>query len=162
METSRGLYYLTCPLPHDPDVISILFLFLNLFILAVVWVFVAVRGLSLVAVSRGYSLLRCAGFSLRQLLVAERGLQARRLLQLWLAGSRAQGQQFWCMGLVAPRYVGSSRSRARTRVPCVGRRILNHCTTREVLSIQFLREVVTDLIVFSVFINIWTCSQGFS
>ena len=38
-----------------------------------------------------------------------------------------------CTGLVAPRHVGSSRARARTRVPCTGRRILNHCTTREVL-----------------------------
>ena len=36
------------------------------------------------------------------------------------------------MGLVAPRHVGSSRTRARTRVPCIGRRILNHCATREV------------------------------
>ena len=33
------------------------------------WVFVAARGLSLVVVSRGYSLLRCAGFSLRWLLL---------------------------------------------------------------------------------------------
>ena len=37
------------------------------------------------------------------------------------------------MGLVAPRHVGSSRTGARTRVPRIGRRILNHCTTREVL-----------------------------
>ena len=29
------------------------------------WVFIAARGLSLVVVSRGYSSLRCAGFSLR-------------------------------------------------------------------------------------------------
>ena len=29
------------------------------------WVFVAVRGLSLVAASEGYSSLRCAGFSLQ-------------------------------------------------------------------------------------------------
>ena len=27
--------------------------------------------------------------------------------------------------------MGSSRTRARTHVPCIGRRILNHCTTRE-------------------------------
>ena len=33
------------------------------------WVFVAVRGLSLVAVSRGYSSLQCAGFSLWWLLL---------------------------------------------------------------------------------------------
>ena len=35
------------------------------------------------------------------------------------------------MGLVAPWCVGSSQTRARTRVPCIGRQILNHCTTRE-------------------------------
>ena len=34
-------------------------------------------------------------------------------------------------GLVAPWHVGSSRTRARTCVPCIGRRILNHCATRE-------------------------------
>ncbi|KAJ8797011.1 hypothetical protein J1605_001821 [Eschrichtius robustus] len=33
---------------------------------------------------------------------------------------------------VAPRHVGSSRTRARTRVPCIDRQILNHCATREV------------------------------
>ena len=37
------------------------------------------------------------------------------------------------MGLVAPWHVGSSQTRARTRVPCIGRQILNHCTTREAL-----------------------------
>ena len=37
----------------------------------------------------------------------------------------------WRTGLVAPRHVGSSQTRARTRVPCIGRRILNHCATRE-------------------------------
>ena len=35
------------------------------------------------------------------------------------------------MGLVAPWHVGSSQTRARTRVPCIGRQIPNHCTTRE-------------------------------
>ena len=50
-------------------------------------------------------------------LVAEQGLQARGLQQLWLAGSRAQAQQLWHMGLVAPRHVGSSQTRAQTRVP---------------------------------------------
>ena len=41
-------------------------------------------------------------------------------------------QQLWFMGLVAPRHVGSSRTRDRTHVPCIGRSILNHWTTREV------------------------------
>ena len=35
--------------------------------------------------------------------------------------------------LVAPRHVGSSRTRDRTGVPCIGKWILNHWTTREVL-----------------------------
>ena len=48
--------------------------FIYLFIyLWLCWVFVAARGLSLVAASRGYSSWRCAGFSLRWLLVAEHG-----------------------------------------------------------------------------------------
>ena len=38
------------------------------------WVFVAARGLSLVAVSRAYSSLRCAGFIAVASLVAEHGL----------------------------------------------------------------------------------------
>ena len=70
--------------------------------------------------------------------VVARGLQsagsvvvARGLQQLWRAGSRAQAQQLWHMGLVTPRHVGSSRTRARTRVPCIGRQILSHCATRE-------------------------------
>ena len=45
-------------------------LFIYLFIyLRLRWVFVAARGLSLVAASGGYSSLRCVGFSLRWLLL---------------------------------------------------------------------------------------------
>ena len=43
----------------------------------------------------------------------------------------------WHRGLAAPRHVGSSWTRARTRVPCIGRWILNHCATREVLYLIF-------------------------
>ena len=43
----------------------------------------------------------------------------------------------WLTGLVAPRHVGSSRTRDRTRVPCIGRRILNHCATREARLVHF-------------------------
>ena len=52
-------------------------------------------------------------------LVAEHRLQTRRLSG---CGTR---------GLVAPRHVGSSQTRARTRVPCIGRQTPNHCATRE-------------------------------
>ena len=102
--------------------------FFNIYILKFIyfwlhWVFVAVRRLSLVAESVGYSLLWCSGFSLRCFLL------------LRSTGSRAQAQQLWRTGLVAPQHVGSSRTRARTRVPCIGRWIPNHCATREALGL---------------------------
>ena len=46
-----------------------LYKFICLFIYWPSWVFVAARGLSLVVASGGYSLLWCAGFSLRWLLL---------------------------------------------------------------------------------------------
>ena len=121
--------------------------FLKFIYLWLHWVFVAARGLSLVVVSGGYSSLQCAGFSLRWLLLlpstgsrctvfSSCGMLAQ---QLWLTGSRAQAQQLWRMGLVAPRHVGSSWTRARTHVPCIGRWILNHCATRD--APQFLCHV---------------------
>ena len=48
-------------------------------------------------------------------------------------------------GLVAPQNVGSSRTRARTRVPCIGRQILNHCTTREVLCVRSFKQWFSGL-----------------
>ena len=45
----------------------------------------------------------------------------------------------WLTGPVAPWHVGSSQTRARTRVPCIGRQILNHCATREALYILLIR-----------------------
>ena len=102
-------------------------------------VFISARGLSLVAVSRSYSLLRCTAFSLRWLLSLQStgprhtGFSScgTRPQQLWLAGSRAQAQPLWHTGLVALQHVGSSPTRTGTRVPCIGRWILNHCATRE-------------------------------
>ena len=52
--------------------------------------------------------------------VAEHRLRVRGSQQLQLAGS------------AAPRHAGSSWTRNQTRVPCNGRQILTHCTTREV------------------------------
>ena len=51
-------------------------------------------------------------------------------------GSWAQGPRD--MSLVVPWRVGSSRTRDRTRVPCDGKRILNHWATREVQFYHFL------------------------
>ena len=40
---------------------------------------------------------------------------------LWFPGSRAQAQYLWHAGLVAPWHVGSSWSKDRTHVSCIGR-----------------------------------------
>ena len=52
----------------------------------------------------------------------------------------AQAQQLWLMGPVAPRHVGSSQTRARTPVPCIGRQTLNHCATREAPTHRLLKR----------------------
>ena len=52
-----------------------------------------------------------------------------------------QAQQLWLTGPVAPRHVGSSQTRARTRVPCIGRQIVNHCTTGKPSTAYLLRPV---------------------
>ena len=77
------------------------------------WVFVSVQGLSLVAASGGHSSSQCAGLSL-----------------------------LWLTGLVAPWHVGSSQTRARTRIPCIGRQTLNHWATREAPCWCFLKAVL--------------------
>ena len=50
----------------------------------------------------------------------------------------------WLTGLVTPRHVGSSQTRARTRVPCIGRQILNHCATREAPNLRILNLTSPD------------------
>ena len=55
----------------------------------------------------------------------------------------------WLTGPAAPRHVGSSQTRARTRVPCTGRQTLNHCATREALFVFFN--------FFNLFIYFWLC-----
>ena len=102
-----------------------IYIYFNYFYFWLCWVFVSVRGLSLAVARRGHSSLRCAGLPLS------------RPLLLRSTGSRAQAQQLWLTGLVAPRHVGSSQTRARTRVPCTGRQTLNHCATREALGLSF-------------------------
>ena len=61
--------------------LQVFFLFLNKFIYFIYfwlcWVFVAAHGLSLVAASRGYSSLRCAGFSLWWLLLLRSAVSRR-------------------------------------------------------------------------------------
>ena len=76
---------------------------------------------SLAAASGGYSLL-----AVLRVLIAVASLFVEHRLQV------CGLQQLWNMGLVALQHVGSPWTRDRTYVPCFGRRILNHWTTREV------------------------------
>ena len=43
----------------------------------------------------------------------------------------AQAQRPWLTGPATLWHVGSSQTRARTCVPCIGRQTLNHCATRK-------------------------------
>ena len=76
----------------------------------------------------GFLQLRRAGATLH------RGARASHRRGLSCCGAQApdaQAQQPWLTGPAAPRHVGSSRTGARTRVPCIGRQTPNHCATRE-------------------------------
>ena len=103
-----------------------LFFFLIKFFL-LIYLFLAALGLHCCARAFSSSGLLIAVASL----VAEHGLQARRLSSCGLRALECRLSSWWCMGLVAPWHVGSSWTRARTCVPCIGRRILNHSTTKE-------------------------------
>ena len=87
--------------------------------------------------------LQGVGLLLWLLLLGSTGSGASRLQELWLTGSRLQAQYLWYYsGLVALRHVGSSQTWDRTHDSCIGRQILNHWTTREVLYIYiYLIEV---------------------
>jgi hypothetical protein len=94
------------------------FFFFNLFLAALslcccAWAFSSCSEQGLATVARG------VGFSLWWLF-------------LWSVGSRALVQH---VDLVALLHVGSSRTRDWNRVPCIGREILNHWTSREVLKL---------------------------
>ena len=95
--------------------------FFNLFI----YLFLAVLGLRF---CEGFLQLWQEGATLH------RGARASHYRDLPCCGAQApdaQAQQLWLTGLVAPRHVGSSQTRAQTCVPCIGRQTLNHCATRE-------------------------------
>ena len=63
-----------------------------------------------------------------------RGARASHYRGLSCCGAQApdaQAQQLWLTGPVALQHVGSSQTRARTRVPCTSRQTPSHCATRE-------------------------------
>ena len=116
--------------------IIIIIIFFNFWVYLFIYLFMAVLGLHFCVRAfsscgrRGPLFIAVRGpLTIAASLVAEHRLQTRRLSKLWLTG------------LVAPWHVGSSQTRARTHVPCIGRQILNHCTTREA-PIKFFNDSV--------------------
>ena len=61
-------------------------------------------------------------------------------------------------GLVAPPHVGSSRTRDRSDVPCITRRILNHWTTREAPRLHFVKSF--PLSTLEIFPHFRSCGGG--
>ena len=77
-------------------------------------------GFSLIAASRGYSLVALLGLLIAVAShVAEHGLWVHGLHYLWLPGSRAQTQSLRHTSLFAPQHVGSPHARDWTGVPCI-------------------------------------------
>lgn len=87
-------------------------------------VFMAVlcAGFSPAVASRGYSLAWSAGLSLRWL----PSWRSRAPGRAGFSGCGSQARWLWPTGLVARRHVGSSRTRDRRCVSCIGRWVLYH------------------------------------
>ena len=119
------------PYPIMSLILYCVFFFFNSFFFFYLFIFGCVGSLFL---CEGFLQLRQAGATLHH------GVRASHYRSLSCCGAQApdaQAQQLWLTGLVAPRHVGSSQTRARTCVPCIGRQILNHCATREAPSTVF-------------------------
>ena len=111
---------------------SVLLSCFSFYLLIYLWlccVFVSVQGLSLVVASGGHSSSRCAGLSLSPPLLL-RSTGSRR------AGSVVVAHEPSCSAAcgIFPDQ-GSNPC-----VPCIDRRILNHCATREALFVHFLKK----------------------
>ena len=87
--------------------------------------------------SGGHSSSRCAGLSLSCPLL------------LWSAGSRRAGSVIVAHGPSCSAACGILPDQGSTRVPCIGRQILNHCATREApVNIFFLIFIYYLFIMF--------------
>ena len=113
------------------------FLFISVFFFLFLFIYLFIFGcVGSSFLCEGFLQLRQAGATLHS------GARASHYRGLSCFGAQApdpQAQQLWLTGLVALRHVGSSQTRARTRVPFISRQILNHCATREAQFQSFLK-----------------------
>ena len=130
--------------------------------------FLAVLGLR--CCTQAFSSFREQGAALWLRLQGCSVVAAPGLLLLWRMGSRACELQkvhlvgpgacaYWHTSSVAPLHVESSWTRDGTHVPCIGRWILNHWTSREVLRCLVKEKGIFWLSIFPEIQNIeiwWT------
>ena len=108
--------------------IKFFFLIISTFNYLFIYLFIYFGCVGSPLLCEGFLQLRQAGATLHR---GARASHHRGLSRCGAQAPDAQAQQLWLTGPVAPRHVGSSQTRARTRVPCIGRQTLNHCATRE-------------------------------
>ena len=125
------------------DFLSFFFFFKLWVCLLIDWLIDCCVGSSFLC--EGFLQLRQAGTTLHR---GARASHYRGLSCCRAQAPEAQAQQLWFTGLVAPRHVGSSQTRAQTRVPCIGRQTLNHCATREA---HFFQKKIF------IYLFIWQC-----
>ena len=109
-----------------------LFIYLFIIYFWLCWVFVSVRGLSLVVASGGHSSSRWAGLSLS------------RPLLLRSTGSRCAGSVVVAHGPSCSAACGIFPDQGLNPCPCIGRQILNHCATREALTWRNLKCIILN------------------
>ena len=111
------LYVVILPTPYPQVIYN--FLFIILFFNKFIYLFLAVLGLHFCV--RAFS--SCGKWG--PLFIAVRGLLT--IAASLVADHRLQTCRLSSCGSRAQWHVGSSQTRGRTRVPCIGRQILNHC-----------------------------------
>ena len=117
----------------------ILFIFIYLFVCLFIYLFLAVLGLHCSAWAShcgGFSCCRARALGAQASVVVVHGLSS--------CGSWALEHRLSSCGTraVVPWHVGSSWTRDRICVPCIGRQILNHGATREVPEILNLKKYI--------------------
>ena len=112
--------------------IVLFFFFLQIYLSIYLFIFGSVGSLFLYG---GFLQLRQVGATLHR---GARASHHRDLSRCGTQAPEAQAQQLCLMGPAALRHVGSSQTRARTRVPCISRQTLNHCATREALIVLLI------------------------
>ena len=116
-----------------------------LFIYWLCWVFL---GFALAATSGGHSLaVVCGSHTVLASLPLTAGLWGAwaSVVEAWGLsswGSRAQARSLWHLGLVVRWRLGSSQTRDRTCVSCIGRQILYHWATREAQSLVLMNVLL--------------------